>query len=341
MSIHVKFSPEALERLKAQQKRSQILSLVIAFLSIILIAGILSIFALPMIMMDAKTIITYEATSEKEEEIEQKKVTKMQPRNPSAPAQNMAKVIATNTTATISIPVPDIAMAEPSISFGDAVDFGQGWGDEGTGTTGSLFGRKITSKVLGVVLDVSGSAHAHLDSAIAEIDKNFPTAHIILVVGCGMSDVKGAIGGGGGMVPGEPRVVVYGDRSEKKHDSLGRSVPAQLELFFKKVGEKRGKQLRKYFEERGNLYSLYGGDILATNFAFDFLLNINADTIYWFADFADKIDTKIVDDLTKDLLRSRVTVISHNFLGKPVAKLAAEMTEKTGGQTIELIPGKK
>jgi len=194
----------------------------------------------------------------------------------------------------------------------------------------------------GVVLDVSGSAHKHLDKAIAEIDKNFPTAHIVFVVGCGMSDGKSAFAGGGGKVPGKPRIVPYDDLdSEEKYNSLERSVPGQLRKFYRLVGEKRSDELKKYFDKRGNLYALYGGDIVGTNFAFDFLLDINADTIYWFADFADSINKDTIEDLTKDLTKSGVTVISHNFLGNPVGKLATEMTEKTGGQTIELIPGEE
>lgn len=342
MSIHAKISSEAEKKLQVQHKRSRILSGVIACLSLILIAGILSLFALPMMLIETPTIVTYSATLEEEPDLQEKKVVQKPERNPSAPAQNMAKVIAANTTAPTSIPVPDVAVAEPSLHFGDDVDFGQGWGDDEMGTTGGLFGRQITSKNLGVVLDISGSAHRHLDKAINEIDNNFPKAHIILVVGCGMSDGKGALGGGGGKVPGKPRIVPYKNiDSEKEYNSLTRSAPGQLELFLNRLDEKRSKELRRYFKERDNLYALYGADIHGANFAFDFLLDINVDTIYWFADFADRINEKIIEDVTQKLLRNRVTVISHNFLGRPVGKLATEMTEKTGGQTIETIPGQE
>jgi len=311
-------------------------------LSVVLITGILSLFALPMLLIETPTIITYSATLDEETELDQKKVVQRQQRNPSAPAQNIAKVIAANTPAPVSIPVPEVAVSEPSLHFGDDFDFGQGWSDEGTGTSGSLFGRQVTSKNLGVILDISGSAHSHLDKAIAEIDKNFPTSHIILVLGCGMSDGKRAINGGGGRVPGKPRIIPYKKRdSEKQYNMLTRSAPGQMEIFYKRVGAKRGKELRKYFDTRDNVYALYGADSGGANFAFEYLLDLNVDTIYWFADFADRIDPKTIEGLTKKILRSRVTVISHNFLGKPVGKLATEMTEKTGGHTIETIPGKE
>lgn len=163
---------------------------------------------------------------------------------------------------------------------------------------------------------------------------------MVLVVGCGMSDGTGAIAGGGGKVPGKPRVVPYSMRGEdEKYDSLARSAPAQLEDFFRRVGEKRAKELRRYYSRRDNLFLLYGGDIHAANFAFDYLLQQNADTIYWFSDFADSIDQATIDELTKKLRRNRVKVIAHNFLGKPVRTEAKQMVEAVGGTTIEVIPG--
>jgi hypothetical protein len=218
---------------------------------------------------------------------------------------------------------------------------GTGLGGRGKAVTASIFGKTIQASSLGVVLDVSGSAHAYLDQAIKEIDKSFPTAHMVLIVGCGMSDGSKHVNGGGGVVPGKPRIHEYQDRDiEKKHNGLKRSVPQQLEMFFSRVKGERGKEVRKYFEKRDNLYVLYGADIHGANFAFDYLLGLNADAIYWFADFADSIDKSIAEDLTKKLKRNGTKVIAHNFFGKPVRTEAAEMAKETGGSTIEVVPGK-
>lgn len=345
MSLHVELSPEARKRLNIQKRNSTIASFLVSLLVIGIIVLTLGLFLLPSIIKESPTIVTYAAQSTTEDTPEQKKVQKIE-RKPSAPSVSMAKVIATAAPSATSIPVPDVDVQTESMDFGTAQDFGTNWGmgtDFGkNGGGGSLFGRQVNSANLGVILDVSGSAHIHLDKTIIEIEENFPTAHIIFVVGCGMSDGKHAFAGGGGKVPGKPRVVPYSDiDSEKEYNSLPRSVPAQLEGFFRKVDAKRNEELRKKFSKRDNLYALYGGDIQGTNFAFDFLLDINVDTIYWFADFADGINKEVIEDLTKDLRRSGVTVISHNFLGKPVGALATEMTKKTGGQTIELIPGEE
>lgn len=343
MSIHAQLKPEALDRLQKQRRNSTISSVVISILTVVVIALILGVYLLPNILKEAPVIVTYASSLEEPQEVQEKKVTTKVMRKPSSPSSSMAKVIAANTQSAVSVPVPEQITSAPSLDFGDGDDFGSGWGD-GNGTSGgggSLFGRQINSSNLGVVLDISGSAHAYLAEAIAEIDKSFPTAHIVLVVGCGMSDGNLSVSGGG-KVPGRPRIVDYQKMdSERKNNSLSRSAPAQLELFYKKIGSKRSRELKAHFKKRDNLYLLYGGDIMATHYAFEHVLERNVDYIYWFADFADKTDPSVIERLGKKLRFNNVTLISHNFLGKPVGKLAKEMTLKTGGSVIEKIPGKK
>jgi hypothetical protein len=344
MSLHAQQSPEAQAALAAQKRNSTISALIISLLTFGLVILVLMVIALTVNSKSPPEIISYAAGVEEAEEIEKPEMTNEVERKPSAPSSSLAKVIAANTTSPTAMPVPDIEVTELSLDFGNGDDFGEGWGNgEGWGSGGgggSLFGTKIKSNNLGVILDVSGSAHKHLDKAITEIDESFPKSHMVLVVGCGMSDGKGAFGGGGGKVPGKPRVVAYQDMdSEKEYNHLARSAPAQLENFFKKLSEKRAKELRRYFGKRENLYLLYGADISGTNFAFEHVLDKEVDTIYWFADFADNIKSDIIEDLTKKLEREHVPVIAHNFMGKAVREQAKVMAEKTGGETIELIPG--
>jgi len=138
MSIHAQLSDEALMLLRKQERKSRILSVVIACLVILLIAGILALFALPMLMQETPTIVTYAAELKEVEDPQPKKVVQRTQRKPSAPAQNMAKVIAANTAAPTAIPVPDVVVAEPSLQFGDDMDFGQGWGDDNMGGGGGF-----------------------------------------------------------------------------------------------------------------------------------------------------------------------------------------------------------
>jgi hypothetical protein len=346
MSLHAQISPEVKAALAAQKRNSTIASIVVGLFLMTLIVLLFWLNVILIFTEKAVPIVSYASEDVPEEVIEKVRITNSVKKKPSSPSSSPSPVITAAAPSPVAIPVPEITVDTLSTDFGAAEGFGDGWGDGWSsgngGSSGSLFGRKVKSSNLGVVLDVSGSAHPHLDKAISEIDKSFPKAHIVFVVGCGMSDGKGAFAGGGGKVPGKPRVVTYKNiDTEKQYNSLARSAPGQLEMFFKKAGEKRAKELRKHFERRDNLYALYVADIHGTNFAFDFLLDNNVDTIYWFADFADSIDDKTIKDLTKQLTKSGVTVISHNFMGKPVGKLATEMTKKTGGETFSLVPGQE
>jgi len=140
MSIHAQISEEAARQLIRERRKSQILSIVTACLTIVLIAAVLALFALPMMVQETPTIITYSAELDEAQEIDQRKVVTQTQRPPSAPAQNMAKVISAHTSAPTAIPVPDIAASDPSLQFGDDMDFGQSWGDGSTGAGGGFSG---------------------------------------------------------------------------------------------------------------------------------------------------------------------------------------------------------
>jgi hypothetical protein len=129
MSLHAQLSPEALEKLQAQKRNSTISSLVIAFLTIVLIGLLLGVFLLPEWIRETPTIVTYAASLDDENKLEQKKVTNTLQKKPSSPASAMAKVIAANTTSPTAVPVPDVEVTTPSTDFGDSDDFGAGWGD--------------------------------------------------------------------------------------------------------------------------------------------------------------------------------------------------------------------
>lgn len=129
MSIHAQLSPEALAELRKQERKSKILSGVISCLVILLISGILALFAIPMMLVETPTIVTYAAEHQDTQDVQEKQVVQQSQRPPSAPAQNMAKVIAAATASPTAIPVPDVVATEPSVHFGDDIDFGQGWDD--------------------------------------------------------------------------------------------------------------------------------------------------------------------------------------------------------------------
>lgn len=144
--------------IRRQQKLSLITSTVIALLSITLIMVILALFVLPALLMEAPQVVVYESNTPPTETLENKKLSTRVETKPSRPASSVAQVIAANVTSPTAVPVPDIAVTTPSMEFGDAEDFGEGWGDgDGSGSGMSFFGMKTTPKAVVFVFDISGS----------------------------------------------------------------------------------------------------------------------------------------------------------------------------------------
>lgn len=140
MSIHAHLNEEAQARLNAQKRNSTISSIVISILVMVSIFLVLGIFLLPNFTKESPTIITYAASLSEEKEITQRKPTNQIQRKPSAPTQQMTKVIAANTSSPTAIPVPDVDVTTPSADFGDGENFGGGWGDAGDSGSGGGFG---------------------------------------------------------------------------------------------------------------------------------------------------------------------------------------------------------
>lgn len=190
-----------------------------------------------------------------------------------------------------------------------------------------LFSAKLDNvSSLGVILDVSGSAHPFLPAAIKEVEKNFEDSPTFLAFGCGIKK------------DGKAKVEVYGDvKYDKDKDKPGsRTTLGQLEM-----AKQRNKDMEKYlkkFEKRNDVWTTIGGDIWVTQYAFETLIDQGVDTIYWFCDFQDKVDQDVMDDLIKTLKKKGIRVIAHNFSGKPVPTAQAQMAKETGGKSISEIP---
>jgi len=140
MSLHAQLSPEAQARLEAQRRNSTISSLVISVLVIVLIGLILGLIFIKPLFKDTPTIVTYSGSTNKDDELEQRKMTNQIQRKPSAPSSSMAKVIAANTSSPTAVPVPEVDVPDPSTDFGSGDDFGDGWGSGGDGGGGGGFG---------------------------------------------------------------------------------------------------------------------------------------------------------------------------------------------------------
>ncbi len=198
MSLHAELTAEARERVRKQQLRSRMASLVLSAMVIALIAAVLALIAIPTFIKETPTIVTYNATQQEDIDSQQRRVATVVPRTPSAPSSAMAKVIAANTASATAVPVPDIAVETPSLDFGDGDDFGSGWGDDAGFAEGmaSFFGQQTNARHIAYVIDLSMSMRGRRDRLMRqELTRSImslpPGVHYQLIFFAGPSWVAG------------------------------------------------------------------------------------------------------------------------------------------------------
>lgn len=135
MSLHAQLSPEALQRLRSQQRNSTISSIIVSILVLVLIGLILGLFLLPHIEKEPDVIVSYKFNEPQDEVVEKTPKETVQ-KKPSSPSSSIAKVITSAAVADVAVPVPEVSFSPPSVDFGESSDFGSGFG---SGTSGSGF----------------------------------------------------------------------------------------------------------------------------------------------------------------------------------------------------------
>ncbi|MBK1790157.1 vWA domain-containing protein [Persicirhabdus sediminis] len=161
MAIHASLSPEALSALHKQQRNSAISSGIIALLTIVLAAVILTLLFVQVVEKDNTQIVSYTGSPEAQEEtMKKRQINRQIERTPSSPSSSQARVIAANTVSNIAVPVPEKVNVELSEDYGDGDDFGSGWGSGdsfGGGGGPTFFGQKVSGGNIVYIIDYSGS----------------------------------------------------------------------------------------------------------------------------------------------------------------------------------------
>jgi len=238
-----------------------------------------------------------------------------------------------------NVAMPDLAKSGLA-SLGEkmtASGAGAAMGRMGGTRSAMIFGRSIMANRLGVILDVSGSAHPHLAGAVTEIQRGFADAILILYPGCGLTKPEAKSGHqirrfasltAKDLEPGAGFFSTAGQLNEALRISEFEQMtkrPSVKETLFVSwyTGEGPGGKLE------GTSEKLIG----QTQVAFDELLKRRVDTIYWFSDFLDDVDAKVAERLISQMKTSRVKLHLHNFASRRVNPIVLEMSVKTGGSS--------
>ncbi len=286
----------------------------------------------------------FRANEPRSEAPESPQIAQAAPQTPILAAPVIAIVTTAQTPAWKVSAIPDAQMLGVSDSIKGAMASvggtgagGMGNGGIGTGglgrmggtRTAMIFGKKVTAAKLGVILDVSGSAHPHLAGAVTEIQKGFENATLVLYPGCGMINFNGTSGH-------EIRKYSSITKRDLEKTKGNFTTPGQIA---KALKIEEFEKMTKRPTVKDKLYVSWfddeGGDsgklIGRTQVAFDDLVKRGVDTIYWFADFADKVDVEVLEKLSSQLEDRKITLHVHNFAGKKINPLITAMAEKSGG----------
>ena len=171
MSLHANLDPAALRRLHVQRRNSTVSSILIAVLTVAIIALALGMLLLPSLIQESPTIVTYRAEMPEEEAETEKKVRQKIERRPQRPSSHMAKVLVANTVSPTALPVPEVDVTAPSLEFGTAMDLGDAWGSGGGfggGGEVSFFNQKAKGERIAYVIDYSQSMRGPRDKLMRE-----------------------------------------------------------------------------------------------------------------------------------------------------------------------------
>jgi len=221
--------------------------------------------------------------------------------------------------------------------------------------TANIFGRTVQSAKFGAILDISFSTHSTIDVAVNEITEGFPDAVLVLAPGCGMNATKG-----GEIIEGqlyEKNLKDYGVeglmssatflenllRRNRNFKNLwddakrdGRGYVLHVPFDPKEIEDQVEEKLEQIEDTDGDPKDARIFEIYSTQYAFTFLESQGCDTIYWMADFADRVQENVVKDLAKDLKRAGIKVIQHDFKGGDHLndKAKSYLYRETGGEKI-------
>ncbi len=291
-----------------------------------------------------------EASSELAHQVQQKKRTALNKMTP------MKKVVSQSLNAAINLPdlpidaidVPDMAIPMGGMSassgFG-SMGAGGGFG-EGHGIGGMkgvafkpvfMFGRELKdSRKIAVVMDVSRSMTRYLPAVAKELDKIASQSVLVLYFGCGLAEPKQGvkIKGEASKTTGDSFASFWQHWQGK--GSLKLTPEERMKLTYDRNRPMPLEDIYKIMNGRRNTYFVDFDGIL---YAWTALLCkevVDADTIYWFSDFMDKVDDSKLEEVRLKMKSRKQKLVMHaSVRGRNFEKLRDGLALPLGGEVIE------
>jgi hypothetical protein len=168
---------------------------------------------------------------------------------------------------------------------------------------GKIYELEVSAERLTVVLDVSPSMRPYLDKLRIEIGRDFPQTHFVEVNGCQFED------------PPQAPWFFCGHSPLMNPFKANRHIPLVPRL-------------------EDAPYSQYLGWTLDCPGAIECMVDLmESDAIYWFCDFDDPTDDKVIISTARKILAAKTKLLVHTLAKRP-PKLLVELAERSGGEVI-------
>ena len=267
----------------------------------------------------------------------------------------MKKIVTTSQFSEIVLPdaplteldVPDVSslIGGGSIGSGGFGRAGSGGGfGTGTGMGGMsgitfkplmMFGKELKdARKMAVVMDVSRSMTRYLPIVAKELDKVARGSPLILYFGCGLKTPPKNL---------EDKVRKIGDERFNKFwqywegkDDMGMLRKDYAKLKYDPAKPMPLDPIYQQMMKRPNTYFIDFNGITYTSPALMCKEVMEADAIYWFADFQDAVDESHIEDVVKKLKYRKQKVYMHaSTRGRSFEKVRDLLVLPLGGEVIE------
>lgn len=290
-----------------------------------------------------------EASSEMRHKVQQKKQRSLQKILP------MKKIVSTNMNSEISLPdapldlldVPDMSSLLGGGSLGSGGfgragaggGFGTGLGRGGMGGVTfkplMMFGMELKdTRKIAVVMDVSRSMTKYLPIVAKELDKVAYGSPLVLYFGCGLQKPPRGLEDKVRKVEGndfarfwqhwQGKASLRMTPEERKKLAYDPSAPMPLPAIYEQM------------IKRPNTHFIDFNGITYTSSALMSREVMEADTIYWFADFQDRVDEAQMEEVRKKLKSRKQKLYIHaSTRGRSFELVRDKLVLPLGGEVIE------
>jgi hypothetical protein len=202
-----------------------------------------------------------------------------------------------------------------------------------------LFDMEIKdARKIAVIMDVSRSMTKHLPAVVKELDKIANHSVLILYFGCGIANAPGRL---------NDRVQAAKGEDFNAFWQVYQGSTELSDLMQMKPSEQRKLRympdfpmpLQEIYQKVANRPNTYFVEFNGINYAWTALLSkevMEADTLYWFADFQDRIDEEQADQLRRKLKARKQKLYLHAAdEGRYLQQAKEWLAEPLGGQLVQ------